>query len=170
MLVPGGDALIYAWAFEQDAGGLSGHRFATQDVLVPYHFREHQAGGSRGDVRAGGDSQLWRAGDRGPGEGERDAGEPGVHRRWDPVKRAWVYQRFCHVYRRGELEELAWQVPGARVVSSGFDAGNWTMVLRKNDASQSAGGELWQPGDRGPGEMHRFVVFPKVVRAKTNKS
>ena len=35
----GGVALFYAWALEQESGGVSGHRFAAQDVLVPFHKR-----------------------------------------------------------------------------------------------------------------------------------
>lgn len=34
----GGKGLFYAWALEQ-RGGRSGHRFDTQDVLVPWHER-----------------------------------------------------------------------------------------------------------------------------------
>ena len=39
-----GLALFYAWALEQEegevrAGGVSGHRFAEPDVLVPFHLR-----------------------------------------------------------------------------------------------------------------------------------
>ena len=29
--------MFYAWAQEQERGGISGHRFATQDVFVPFH-------------------------------------------------------------------------------------------------------------------------------------
>ena len=35
----GGVALFYAWALEQETGGVSGHRFESQDVLVPFHKR-----------------------------------------------------------------------------------------------------------------------------------
>jgi|AntAceMinimDraft_5_1070358.scaffolds.fasta_scaffold162099_1 hypothetical protein len=34
----GGSALFYAWAQDQ-AAGFSGHEFAAQDVLVPFHLR-----------------------------------------------------------------------------------------------------------------------------------
>jgi hypothetical protein len=38
----GGSCLFYAWAFEQK-GAKSSHKFAAQDVLVPWHFRKPSA-------------------------------------------------------------------------------------------------------------------------------
>eukprot|EP00122_Pirum_gemmata_P019100 Pgem_evm1s17891 len=37
----GGMGLFYAWAFEQE-GNKSGHKFADQDVLVPFHIKMEQ--------------------------------------------------------------------------------------------------------------------------------
>eukprot|EP01051_Picozoa_sp_SAG22_P013053 SAG22_NODE_1420_length_4465_cov_7.857994_3_plen_344_part_00 len=48
----GGAGLFYAWALEQEDGGVSGHRFAEPDVLVPFHLRlAHQAGGGGAKLR-----------------------------------------------------------------------------------------------------------------------
>ena len=50
LLRVGGAALFYAWALEQDVGGVSGHQFDAQDVLVPFHKRPvREAGGKKTD-------------------------------------------------------------------------------------------------------------------------
>eukprot|EP00041_Stephanoeca_diplocostata_P023780 m.591639 g.591639 ORF g.591639 m.591639 type:complete len:656 (-) comp22382_c0_seq2:387-2354(-) len=42
-----------------------------------------------------------------------------------------VYQRYCHVYRKGELEYLATMLRGVETVHSYYDTGNWAVVLQK---------------------------------------
>ena len=43
-----------------------------------------------------------------------------------------VFQRYCHVYKKGELEGLAARLgKGVSVVESYYDTGNWCMVLEK---------------------------------------
>jgi alkylated DNA repair protein alkB family protein 8 len=42
-----------------------------------------------------------------------------------------VFQRYCHVYKEGELEELCSSIPGCVVSESGWDKGNWFVQLRK---------------------------------------
>lgn len=49
--------------------------------------------------------------------------------------RHYVYQRYCHVYRKGELEDLCSSVPGIRITQSGYDHNNWYIILQKFDLS-----------------------------------
>ena len=42
-----------------------------------------------------------------------------------------VFQRYCHVYTEGELESIVAEIPGARVVDSFMDTGNWVLVIGK---------------------------------------
>lgn len=42
-----------------------------------------------------------------------------------------VFQRYCHVYKEGELEGLCSSIPGCEVIESGWDKGNWFVQLRK---------------------------------------
>ena len=43
-----------------------------------------------------------------------------------------VFQRYCHVYEKGELEALAGELGTAvRVVDSWYDTGNWALVLER---------------------------------------
>ncbi|CAN0431823.1 unnamed protein product, partial [Phaeothamnion confervicola] len=99
LLRPGGLLLIYAWAMEQS--GESRRSFAHPDVLVPWHLSDNQ---------------------RRPGSGADggDARPPPSHgvRAWE--KRATVFQRYCHVHRRGELEELVAAAGGLAVVDSWY--------------------------------------------------
>ena len=112
----GGRALFYAWALEQDQGGVSGHQFQGQDVLVPFHNKIKVKGVSPEDERAR-QANLLGA----PAHGEADA-----------EKRSVVYQRYCHVYTEGELPKLfdalaSWCV----VEASYYDHGNWCCEVRK---------------------------------------
>uniref|UniRef100_A0A3P8THT8 tRNA (carboxymethyluridine(34)-5-O)-methyltransferase n=1 Tax=Amphiprion percula TaxID=161767 RepID=A0A3P8THT8_AMPPE len=124
LLKPGGRALIYVWAFEQEYnkqkskylkennkdrvtdGKLSVHTnrtaFNTQDLLVPWHLKE---GKKRGDEESG------------------DKLESGP---------APVFHRYYHVFQQGELEQLCAQVNGVKVQSSYHDQGNWCVILQKD--------------------------------------
>lgn len=42
-----------------------------------------------------------------------------------------VYERYCHVYKEGELEDLCSQIAGCRVVETSWDHGNWCVLLQK---------------------------------------
>lgn len=43
-----------------------------------------------------------------------------------------VFQRYCHVYRSGELSDLALEAaPDADIVEEYPDTGNWCLILRK---------------------------------------
>jgi len=41
-----------------------------------------------------------------------------------------VLQRYCHVFRQGELENLCSAVPDCRLEESGWERGNWFVRLR----------------------------------------
>jgi alkylated DNA repair protein alkB family protein 8 len=43
-----------------------------------------------------------------------------------------VMDRYCHVYRQGELEQLLAQVPELDVEEIYFDTGNWCAISRRN--------------------------------------
>lgn len=165
LLAPGGRAIFYAWAQEQEAGGgqagapaaapgaervaggYSGHRFPSQDVLVPFHVPLHCVDDPR--IHA-----LAQAHDRREPPAEAPAGaagrraaparaEPpaadGAHGEYDPAKRSVVFQRYCHVYCRGELEGLLAPLVAegeVEIEQSWYDCGNWcAVVVRPGGAS-----------------------------------
>lgn len=42
-----------------------------------------------------------------------------------------VVQRFCHVFREGELEEMVELMEGVSLVDSFFDTSNWCVVIKR---------------------------------------
>ena len=64
------------------------------------------------------------------------AGKPFT--RIDAVKKTIVFERYYHLFRRGELEGLAAEVPGTSVVDAFYDKSNWCIVLQR-DAAGCAG-------------------------------
>eukprot|EP00603_Paraphysomonas_imperforata_P014556 CAMPEP_0114453100 /NCGR_PEP_ID=MMETSP0104-20121206/1863_1 /TAXON_ID=37642 ORGANISM="Paraphysomonas imperforata, Strain PA2" /NCGR_SAMPLE_ID=MMETSP0104 /ASSEMBLY_ACC=CAM_ASM_000202 /LENGTH=365 /DNA_ID=CAMNT_0001625385 /DNA_START=26 /DNA_END=1120 /DNA_ORIENTATION=+ len=88
ILRPGGRALIQAWALEQET--TSKRQFNAQDVLVPWSLQQQFV--RKKKTSSGDDSNVQK--------------EPSNV----------VFQRFCHVYKEGELESLIDQIPSCSVV------------------------------------------------------
>ena len=107
LLRPGGKALFYAWARDQrEHQARSGHAFAANDVLVPFHLREH--------------GPHW----------DRTTARPApAHAKRDDAKNATVLQRYCHVYDEGELAALV--ARHAQVDDVYYDEGNWAVLCTK---------------------------------------
>jgi hypothetical protein len=49
---------------------------------------------------------------------------------FDSKKNLVVFQRYCHMYRKGELELLCAKVPGLEVLESSYERGNHVVSLR----------------------------------------
>ena len=111
----GGVALFYAWALEQEQGGVSGHQFEGQDVLVPFHNKIKVKGVAPEDERE---------------RQSRVSGAP-THGEADREKRSVVYQRYCHVYTEGELPKLFENLPWCEVTAAYYDHGNWCVEVLK---------------------------------------
>jgi hypothetical protein len=52
---------------------------------------------------------------------------------FDEKKGLVVFQRYCHLYRQGEMEEIIQQVSGAKLVESGYESGNHFVILEVTD-------------------------------------
>jgi alkylated DNA repair protein alkB family protein 8 len=114
-----GVALFYAWALEQETGGVSGHRFESQDVFVPFHERSTAIGSS-------GRKKTPRGSTAVP-ENETRTFPAGSH-----TGEARVYQRYCHVFKEGELERLFDHISGwCRVDRAYYDCGNWCAEVTR---------------------------------------
>ncbi|CAE7802109.1 Alkylated DNA repair protein alkB-like 8 [Symbiodinium microadriaticum] len=126
LLRPGGQLLVYCWSYEQDdQRSRSRHRFQAQDVLVPWSFRTPGVKKAAGGTSKGGRDETLLKDSAG---GDEDGGS------WE--EKPPVCQRYCHVYREGELQELLEQLPELEVLESYFDTGNWCAVARKRDVRQ----------------------------------
>lgn len=103
---PGGFVEVQAWAMEQQVASKRQFNDGGQDILVPFHLQRKFATDDAPPADAGAE--------------------------WDENRKLWVLNRYCHVYREGELEELAAAAsPDVRVVDSGYDTGNWYIRLEK---------------------------------------
>ena len=109
----GGRGLFYAWAREQ-TDARSGHAFEDSDVFVPWHLRY------RTDRRVS---------DQKPADVLQ--GATASHGVVDEEKGAVVFQRYCHVYKEGELRDLFAQLPWLRVEEEYYDTGNWCITAEK---------------------------------------
>ena len=131
---PGGTILIQAWALEQEEG--SRMAFNEQDVLVPWRLQRRFVEESK----AVGHSISTVPGSN-AGESQRQHEESKASHNTASLgkcehveeddKGALVYKRYCHVYRRGEIEDICSYIPGAKVVETSWDKGNWVLVIEK---------------------------------------
>ncbi|KAF4317232.1 hypothetical protein BBO99_00005569 [Phytophthora kernoviae] len=108
----GGEVLIVAWAFEQD--GRSKRRFEQQDVMVEWKLQQKYAQQNENSDEAGDQKTV-------------------SHGHVDREKRWVVYERYCHVYRSGELEALIAQVPGLKLKSVEYSRSNWCLRIERVD-------------------------------------
>ena len=90
-------------------------QFHSQDLHVPFKAQPRY---------------LDRLGGEGGG-GKEDAGEVYEGAEYDAKNGLVNFDRYCHVYKEGELAELATQVEGLEVLESGWDSGNHYVRLRR---------------------------------------
>ena len=129
---------------------------ASGDYFVPWHLPFHRAeaaaaaraaGGVQGaaaaaPVPAGASSSGSGGGCSGSGAAAAAAGAPSAAAagapsaaapapRLDGAKGAVVFQRYYHLFGRGELEGLVAALPGAALVDSFYDKDNWCAVFER---------------------------------------
>ena len=116
------------------AAGMAGGGVPSGDYFVPWHLPFHRVEGAAaaaaaaavaGSTSAGGTTAgaaLLEGGDAsgGAGSGGGSSG-PTI----DSGKGAVVYQRYYHLFERGELDALVAGLPGAAVADSFYDKDNW---------------------------------------------
>ena len=130
----GGLINVQAWALEQEDD--SKRKFHGTDVLVPFNAQpkyldtssQHKSAeenGTPGDVQT--DEILNTHNIKGVAQmmAEKYNGAE-----FDSKKNLVVFQRYCHMYRKGELEDLCSRVPGLEVLESSFERGNHVVSLR----------------------------------------
>lgn len=118
---PGGSINIQAWAMEQDDD--SRRKFAATDVFVPFnaqpkYLNKKQTSKDAKELTDSGMSvaQMYSE--------SYDGAE------FDEQKGLVVFKRYCHLYRQGELEELASRVKGVQISESGYESGNHFLILK----------------------------------------
>jgi alkylated DNA repair protein alkB family protein 8 len=114
----GGSIIIQAWALEQNQD--SRRKFAGNDVFVPFNaqprYLNKVSTGEFDNEKAKSAAEVYSDAYQGA--------------EYDETKGLVVFQRYCHMYRQGELENLIEQIDELEVVESAFESGNWQVILR----------------------------------------
>lgn len=122
----GGLINVQAWALEQESD--SKRKFAATDVFVPFNAQPRYLnkvnanGEKKKDDPQNGDEKC-----KGVAEMYSDAYEGAEY---DERKGLVVFQRYCHMYKEGELEDLVSKIDSLEMVGSGFESGNHFVILR----------------------------------------
>ncbi|KAF8245870.1 uracil-5--methyltransferase TRM9 [Wilcoxina mikolae CBS 423.85] len=116
---PGGRALIYVWALEQKTSRRGWDEGHAQDVFVPWVLSK-QYSKSNGKVKEG---------SKGHHQASKDAMELQETPQETDAKtsKEVIYQRYYHLYRKGELEEDI-VAAGGCVLESGYEKDNWWAI------------------------------------------
>lgn len=121
----GGVINVQAWALEQEDD--SKRKFHGADVLVPFNAQPKylQASISKKEV----DSLIINSKVNGKGVAQM-LSESFDGADFDDKKNLVIFQRYCHMYRRGELEELVAQIPTLQLIESAYEKGNHVVLLK----------------------------------------
>jgi len=115
---PGGTIFLQAWAQEQEES--SRHVFEEQDVLVPWRLQQRFFVAGQGQGEEGAAAAI-----------DMPVSPEGPCQHVEEENGQLVFQRFCHVYKKGELEDICSSVPNCRIIESGWDKGNWFLQVEK---------------------------------------
>ena len=122
---PGGMVNVQAWALEQEDG--SRRKFASNDVFVPFNAQPKylKLNGNSVDCKTNGSRS-----DNTTIKSTAQMYSEALNADYDEGKGLVVFQRYCHLYRLGELEEIVAEVQGAVLIDSGFESGNYFIIFQ----------------------------------------
>jgi alkylated DNA repair protein alkB family protein 8 len=124
----GGRGIIYAWAHEQMKGSRRRFEEGRQDFMVPWNLDKRFAFATG----AGNDAAEAEEGQTAPSEdGEAGSDDSSGEASSTKAPERVVVQRYCHMFKQGELESLVELAGGAQVEESYYDESNWAVVLRR---------------------------------------
>ena len=118
----GGRINVQAWALEQDEG--SKRKFAVTDAFVPFNAQPRYLDKVESAKRKGIENEKVNC--KGVAEMYSEAYDGAEY---DERKGLVVFQRYCHMYREGELEDLVSRIDTLKMVQSGFESGNHFIIL-----------------------------------------
>ncbi|EAQ83950.1 hypothetical protein CHGG_10354 [Chaetomium globosum CBS 148.51] len=132
----GGQVLVYVWALEQSTSRRGWDEGGEQDLLVPWVLKSQQKQPKQQKPQKkaqkqaiGGGDAVAKGGETPPTPTAAGPAEPEA----PPSHADPVFQRYYHLYRKGELEEDVLAAGGV-VVSSGYERDNWWVVAANEPA------------------------------------
>ncbi|RLN65126.1 hypothetical protein BBP00_00003026 [Phytophthora kernoviae] len=126
----GGHGIIYAWAHEQMKGSRRRFEEGRQDFMVPWNLDKRFAFSAEDDSSAAGASDDDQGEDQ-PKDQQAAEDLSGDDKAATKVQERVVVQRYCHMFKQGELEELVALAGNAEVEESYYDESNWAVILRR---------------------------------------
>lgn len=127
VLKPGGRALIYAWAFDQNKDQTPS-TYLKQNASQNGHHKVHN---NKAEVVANKADEFPLVL---PVHTNRtDFQHSDVLVPWS-TKNKDTFHRFYHVFHEGELSDLINKVPGAKVEEVYYDQGNWCVIFKKMES------------------------------------
>ena len=124
---PGGVVNVQAWAIDQEEG--SRRKFAANDVFVPFNAQPKY-------LQVNSRKKISTEENETPNGATEDAGKStaqvyseAFNAEFDDSKGLVVFKRYCHLYRQGELDDIALEVPGVHILESGFESGNYFIIF-----------------------------------------
>jgi alkylated DNA repair protein alkB family protein 8 len=124
---PGGMINIQAWALDQEED--SRHKFVSNDVFVPFNAQPKYL--ALEDIhRNGGDAEHNNMINSAKTKSTAEQYAEAFNAEYDDQKGLVVFKRYCHLYKKGELDHLCAQLPNVKVVDSGFESGNYFVVAK----------------------------------------
>ncbi|KAI2784000.1 S-adenosyl-L-methionine-dependent methyltransferase [Daldinia loculata] len=115
-----GKVLVYVWALEQGTSRRGWDETADQDQLVPWVMKPNKSKKEKAGEEASNKKENNNTSGASESAGVADA----------------TYQRYYHLYRKGELEEDA-QAAGGEIVESGYEKDNWWVIASPKEESSS---------------------------------
>lgn len=131
-----GQVLVYVWALEQGTSRRGWDEGGEQDLLVPWVLKSQQKQRKpqkkAQEKGIGGDDTASKSGEPPLTPTNAAPAEPGpAPSHTDPV-----FQRYYHLYRKGELEEDVLAAGGV-IVTSGYERDNWWVVAANEPVPSS---------------------------------
>ncbi|OWY90651.1 Alkylated DNA repair protein alkB 8, partial [Phytophthora megakarya] len=127
----GGRGIIYAWAHEQMKGSRRRFEEGRQDFMVPWNLDKRFAFSSEDNSPAESNEDSndveENLKDSSEDGGDDDSDDKSATKTQERV----VVQRYCHMFKQGELESLVELAGNAKVEESYYDESNWAVILRR---------------------------------------
>jgi len=135
-----GKALIYVWALEQKGSRRGWDEGHEQDVMVPWILKGKKDKGQKKREKKGrntGEARQREGLGRDVSEPSEDPSKQDQGEYLTPLEQAQregvdptqdrTFQRYYHLYRKGELEDDIVEA-GGKVVDSGYEKDNWWAI------------------------------------------